>query len=217
MKTVTRLQRLYEAMLEALGPSHWWPGDTPFEIAVGAILTQNTNWKNVESAIQNLKQDNALDPAAILDMPPDHLGELIRPSGYFRMKANKLKNLAIFLRDEADMVIENLRDRDPQELRAKILTINGVGPETADSILNYALEMPVFVVDTYTGRIMQRHGLISEDCSYHELQNLFTDNLEPDPALFNEFHALIVRTAKDWCKKTSPRCESCHLAYDLEN
>ena len=170
----------------------------------------------MERAIGNLKAENTLDPASIRDMDPGRMEELIRPAGYYRMKTKKLKNLVAFLEDEADMVIENLRDRELTDLRPRILAVNGIGPETADSILNYALGMPTFVVDAYTARMMHRHGFIGEDCTYDELQALFMDNLEPDPALYNEFHALIVRTGKDWCKKTGPRCETCHLAFDLE-
>lgn len=203
-------------MLAALGPSHWWPGETPFEVAVGAILTQNTNWQNVEKAIANLKRDGSLSPQAIRDMDPQRLEALIRPAGFFRMKTKKLKNLVRFLEEEAGLDITALRDRDPFELRPKVLAVNGIGPETADSILNYALDMPAFVVDAYTGRMLHRHGLIGDEFSYDELQQVFTDNLEPSPALYNEFHALIVRTGKKWCKKKKPRCESCPLAFDLE-
>lgn len=216
MSTASRLHGLYDAMLEALGPSHWWPADSSFEVAVGAILTQNTNWKNVEKAITNLKEQDALSAEAIQNIAPEDLEKLIRPAGFFRMKTKKLKHFVSFLAAEADMHIENLREHEPYALREKLLRINGIGPETADSILNYALNMPAFVVDTYTGRIMHRHGLIDDEFSYDQLQELFTDNLEEDPAFFNEFHALIVRTAKDWCKKSSPKCDSCHLAFDLE-
>lgn len=216
MSTASRLQGLYDAMQAKLGPSHWWPGETPFEVAVGAILTQNTNWKNVEKAINGLKKADALSAEAIRDLPNETLEQLIRPAGFFRMKAKKLKNLVHFLEVEADMIIENLRDREPQELRPLILSINGVGPETADCILNYSLERPVMVVDAYTHRMMGRHGLIHEDCDYHQLQALFMDNLDHDAQLFNEFHALIVRIGKDWCKKTNPKCDTCPLAFDLE-
>ncbi len=203
-------------MLDTLGPSNWWPGETPFEIAVGAILTQNTNWANVEKAIVNLKADEALTPQAIKNISPQKLEQLIHPAGFFRMKTKKLKNLVRFLEIEAEFELDKLRNCEMEELRPKILAINGIGPETADSILNYALDMPAFVVDTYTGRMMHRHGLIAEEFTYDQLQSLFTDNLDPDPVFYNEFHALIVRTGNKWCKKTNPKCDSCPLAFDLE-
>ncbi len=203
-------------MFDALGPSHWWPGETPFEVAVGAILTQNTNWSNVEKAIINLKSDGSLTPKAIKNISAEKLEKLIRPAGFFRMKTKKLKNLVRFLETEAEFEINTLRNFEMEELRPKILAINGVGPETADSILNYALDMPAFVVDTYTGRMMHRHGLIAEEFSYEQLQSLFTDHLDPDPAFYNEFHALIVRTGNNWCKKSNPKCDCCPLAFDLE-
>ncbi|MGE4504967.1 MAG: endonuclease III domain-containing protein [Desulfovibrionaceae bacterium] len=215
MSTASRLVALYEAMSAALGPSRWWPGETPFEVAVGAILTQNTNWGNVERAIKALKEADALSPEALRELPEGEIEPLIRPAGYFRMKAKRLKNLVAFLEREADLRIENLRGRDLVELRPLVLGINGVGPETADSILLYALDMPTFVVDAYTARLCQRHGLIHEGCEYHELQALFTDHLPEDVRLYNEYHALIVRIGKDWCRKTKPRCEDCPLGFDL--
>lgn len=215
MNTAARLDTIYRAMSEALGPSHWWPGETPFEVCVGAILTQNTNWVNVERAIGNLKEADALTPEALRDMDPERMQQLIRPAGYFRMKTGKLKNFVAFLESEAEMAVENLRGRDMQEVRRALLTVNGIGPETADSMLLYALDMPSFVVDAYTARMMQRHGLIAEGCDYHELQSLFMDHLSEDVALYNEFHALIVRIGKDLCRKTGPRCENCPLGFDL--
>lgn len=191
-------------------------GGNAFEVAVGAILTQNTNWKNVEKAIFALKEADSLTPEAIADLPNEQLEQFIRPAGFFRMKAKKLKHLVQFLDDEAGMDIESLRDREIHALRPLLLGINGVGPETADSILNYALDMPIMVVDAYTHRMMHRHGLIAEDCDYDQLQSLFMYNFAASAPFFNEFHALIVRIGKDWCKKTNPKCESCPLSFDLQ-
>jgi endonuclease-3 related protein len=206
---------MYESMLSALGPSRWWPGDSPFEVAVGAILTQNTNWRNVEKAIENLKRSGKLSPRALYEIPAGELAALIRPAGYYSLKASRLKNFIAFLEKEAGLQIESLASEDPATLRPKILQVKGIGPETADSILLYALGMPSFVVDAYTARIMSRHGLVPEDASYHELQEYFMDALDADPAVFNEYHALLVRTGKDWCRKKAPLCEGCPLEKHL--
>lgn len=216
MRREPLLTALYDAMLGSLGPSGWWPGDTPFEIAIGAILTQNTNWKNVEKAIANLRAANVLDARAMDALPPGRLAELIRPSGYFRIKEKRIKNLLALLREECDYTIEALAERDLEELRPLILSVNGVGPETADCILLYALDKPTFVVDAYTRRILGRHALIPEDIGYEELREYFMDVLPHDPAQFGEYHALIVRVGKDWCRKPSPRCEDCPLQPFLE-
>lgn len=215
MKRLDQILVLYDSMLSALGPSEWWPGDSPFEIAVGAILTQNTNWRNVEKAIANLKSANVLNAPAMYELPADALADLIRPAGYYSLKASRLKNFLAFLKDEAELEIEALTARDLETLRSKLLQVKGVGPETADSILLYALDMPTFVIDAYTARIMSRHGLVPEDASYDELRDYFMDVLNPDPGVFNEFHALIVRTGKDWCKKKAPRCTGCPLESHL--
>lgn len=202
---------MYEAMLAALGPSHWWPGDTPFEIAVGAILTQNTNWNNVEKAIVNLKEQGLLTPAKMEKLPLDDLAKLIRPAGYFNVKAKRLSNFLRFLREEVDHDLLSLKKEPLEELRPKLLSINGIGPETADSILLYALGKPTFVIDAYTFRIMSRHGFVHEGMDYHELQSLFMDALPEDVAIYNEYHALLVRIGKDWCKKRDPQCDTCPL------
>ena len=202
---------MYKAMLEALGPSDWWPGDTPFEIAVGAVLTQNTNWKNVEKAITKLKQADSLTPQAMYALRPNELAELIRPAGYYNVKTTRLRHFLEFLRDEADWDMKNLKGGELYDMRPKILGINGIGPETADAILLYALEYPTFVVDAYTHRMLGRHGLTYEGTDYHELQSIFMDALPEDVALYNEYHALIVRVGKDWCKKKSGLCDTCPL------
>ncbi|QGY41171.1 endonuclease III domain-containing protein [Pseudodesulfovibrio cashew] len=211
MGTGAVIRDMYGALLDALGPSHWWPGDTPFEIAVGAILTQNTNWQNVEKAITNLKESGNLSARAMLELPPSELAELIRPAGYYNIKTKRLRNFLEFLRIEADYDLEALKVQPLHELRPKVLGINGVGPETADSILLYALEKPTFVVDAYTARLMGRHALAWEGIEYHDLQALFMDALPEDVALYNEYHALIVRAGKDWCKKKAGLCDTCPL------
>ncbi|WP_147821413.1 endonuclease III domain-containing protein [Salidesulfovibrio onnuriiensis] len=205
------LMDMYDAMLGALGPSHWWPGETPLEIAVGAVLTQNTNWKNVSQAIDNLKRAGLLDVKGLLALPVPELEEFIRPAGYFRLKAGRLRNLLAFIDREVDGDIGLLGDRDFSGLREALLGVKGIGPETADAILCYALDYPVFVVDAYTARMFQRHGLVPNEADYHELQAFVMDVLPRDVALFNEYHALIVRVGKDWCKKQKGLCETCPL------
>lgn len=217
MKRLNLLLNIHHAMLATLGPSNWWPGETPFEVAVGAILTQNTNWGNVEKAIANLKNEGALEPKTLYRLPRERLEECLRPAGYFRLKATRLRNFLEFLKDEAGLSMEALVGRDLPGLRERLLAVKGIGPETADSILLYALDAPVFVIDAYTQRIFSRHGLLPEDSDYHEIQSLFMDALPRDAALFNEYHALIVRTAKQWCVKKTPRCDGgCPLAPFLE-
>ena len=216
MSQADTLLAMYEAMHAALGPSFWWPGDTPFEIAIGAILTQNTNWQNVEKAIANLRKNGFLEAEAMHRLAVPELAELIRPAGYYNIKARRIFNFLHFLRDEAGYDLEALKGRRLKELRPKILGVNGIGPETADSILLYALEFPTFVVDAYTARLMGRHGLAWEDIDYYELQAIFMDALPVDVALYNEYHALIVRVGKDWCKKKSGLCETCPLQPFLE-
>jgi endonuclease-3 related protein len=217
MTTTATIRKMHAAMLAALGPSHWWPGDSPFEIAVGAVLTQNTNWGNVERAIANLKTADVLNPAAMLALEEGRLAELIRPAGYFNVKARRLRNFLTLLEAEAEAAEADLSATDlamlvgqaPDELRDKLLAVKGIGPETADSILCYALDLPYFVVDAYTARLAGRHGLTPEDVSYDELQETFADAL--DPADYNEGHALIVRIGKGWCRPKNPRCATCPL------
>ncbi len=212
MNRQSLLMNMFQAMLDSLGPSRWWPGDTPFEVAIGAILTQNASWTNVEQAIANLKSAGLFTPKAMYDLPEARLAELIRPSGYFRLKAGRLKNLLGFLKAECGFDITALAGRNLQAMREKFLAVRGIGPETADSILLYALDYPTFVVDAYTRRLLTRHGLLPEEATYDEMRDFFMDVLDPDPKLFNEYHALIVRTGKSWCKKATGRCEPCPLA-----
>lgn len=211
---------MYDAMLERLGPSGWWPGDTPLEVAVGAVLTQNTAWTNVEKAILGLRRAGLLENGqALLDAPLQLVEESIRPSGYFRMKAARLRDLMQFLAASCDFDLSALSPdagTHTGNLRDALLAVKGIGPETADSILLYAFGHPSFVVDAYTRRIMSRHGLLPEDVHYDELRDYFMDVLEPDARLFNEYHALIVRVAKEWCRKSNPRCSECPLQRFLE-
>lgn len=218
------IRHYFDALLGALGPSGWWPGETSFEVSVGAILTQNTNWGNVEKAIAALKTARALTPTAMRALATEELAELIRPAGYFRVKASRLGNFLDFLAREADgdeaalddPGLASLRRQELPRLREKLLAVRGIGPETADSILLYALGKPSFVVDAYTARLMQRHGLAPEETGYHELQDIFTSALPEDVALYNEYHALIVRVGKEFCKKSKPRCGECPLGGFLE-
>ena len=204
------LDEVYQRLHAAYGPQHWWPGESPFEVMVGAVLVQNTAWKNVERAIENLRDACLLSPQALYEVSIDELQELIRPAGYFRMKARRLRNLLDYLFDQHDGSLQAMFDNDAQSLRQGLLQINGIGPETADSILLYAADKPVFVVDAYTNRVLKRHGWIDYDADYHEIQEHFQANLETDIALYNEFHALLVRVGHLHCRKT-PKCDECPL------
>jgi len=206
-KTLTEIYRL---LYDAFGPQNWWPGETRFEIIVGAILTQNTNWKNVEKAVTNLKSARCLNPQEIHRMAPEQLAELIRPAGYYNVKAKRLKNFLDWLFEDYEGDVSNLEGVHTERLREEMLAIKGVGRETADSILLYALDRPVFVVDAYTARIAVRHELIEPDADYEQLRQLFESNLPEDVGLFNEYHALLVRAGKEFCK-TKARCAGCPL------
>lgn len=204
------LTEIYDTLYSHFGPRHWWPGDTPFEIAVGAILTQNTNWTNVEKAIANLKKAKALNAKTLHGLSHKKLASLITPAGYFNVKAKRLKNFLAFLLNHYNGSMKRMEVKDLAELREELLTVNGIGPETADSILLYALSKPVFVIDAYTKRILQRHNIISGEVTYHELQELFHKNIPQNVNLYNEYHAQIVMLGKDYCKP-KPRCEACPL------
>lgn len=205
------LWRMYKILADSLGPSHWWPGETPFEVAVGAILTQNTNWSNVQKAIHRLREQDLLQPEKMWSISEEELSQLIKPAGYFRLKSRRLKNFLSFLHAECDFYLQELGNMDMDALRPKLLEIKGIGPETADSILLYALGKPSFVVDAYTKRILNRHFLVHEDIDYHELRDFFMDRLPADASLFNEYHALLVRTGNSWCRKKNPVCNECPL------
>jgi endonuclease-3 related protein len=205
------LMAMYRSLFKAYGPQHWWPGDSSFEVMVGAVLTQNTSWTNVERAIAVLRRERLLTPARLDSIPTVRLAALIRPSGYYNIKAKRLKHLLRFIRDRYSGSLRKMFSDDPAGLRKNLLAVNGIGPETADSILLYAAALPFFVVDTYTKRILSRHGLISPAADYHRVQGLFMDNLPRDTRLYNEYHALIVRAGKEYCKKGAPLCEECPL------
>ena len=193
-----------------MGPQHWWPADSPFEVIIGAILTQNTSWNNVERAIQNLKGKKLLDPLKLYDVREGRLARIIKPSGFFNIKAKRVKHFMQFFFEHFQGSVEKMFAEDMLSLRESLLTVNGLGPETVDSILLYAGEKPVFVVDAYTKRIFSRHKLIPEEAVYHEIQELFMNNLDHDVKLFNEYHALLVYVGKHFCK-SKPRCDQCPM------
>jgi endonuclease-3 related protein len=204
------LMKIYHKLYQAYGPRHWWPGETSFEVMVGAILTQNTSWRNVEKAIQKLKAKRVLNPKGIHRLKRSQLASLIKSSGYYRMKADRLKSFIDFLFAEYGGDLKRMKKGALGEVREKLLGVKGIGPETADSIILYGLKKPIFVVDAYTRRVLSRHGVISEKASYEEIQKLFMDHLPLDEKLFNEYHALVVQVGKMVCKKT-PRCDICPL------
>jgi endonuclease III related protein len=210
--TKPQLEEIFQICYAKFGPQHWWPGETPFEVMVGAILTQNTNWGNVEKAIANLKRAGCLTPLRLKTISQKKLASLIRPSGYYNIKAKRLKNFINFLFQEFDGDLRQMKRVPLSELREKILAVKGIGPETADSILLYACQKPIFVTDAYTRRVLSRHGFVASDADYHSVQKLFMTQLEHDPKLFNEFHALFVALGKNFCKPT-PRCLDCPLNH----
>ena len=207
---MNKLKEVYKTLFKAFGPQRWWPGDTPFEIAVGAILTQNTNWGNVEKAIDNLKSARVLSAKKIHEMPAGDLAALIRPAGYFNIKAKRLKSFISFLMNDYHGSMATMKREDVHLLREKLLSVNGIGPETADSILLYALDKPVFVIDAYTKRVLSRHKIMDHDRSYEEFRGLFHSSLKKDLKLFNEYHALFVAVGKTYCKP-KPKCDRCPL------
>ncbi len=210
------LMAMYEEMLSALGPRGWWPGKTRFEVCVGAILTQNTAWRNVKKAIGNLKAAGVLDPKKMDTLDTGELARLIVPSGYYNIKAKRLKNFTGMLADEFGGSLTKLFRLPAMELRDKLLGVNGIGRETADSIVLYAAGKPMFVVDAYTRRIGSRHGLFPADADYETMRQYFTDRLPEDTQLFNEYHALIVCVGNRYCG-TTPACEECPLLRFLHN
>ncbi len=205
-----RLLLVYERLFDAFGPQHWWPGETPFEVIIGAILTQSAAWGNVEKAISNLKRANALDPGRIRDMPLQELALLLYPSGYYNAKAKKVKAFVQRLGEQFQDELGKLLALDEASLREELLSIYGIGEETADSIMLYAAGHPTFVVDAYSRRIVSRLGLAPAKESYRSYQGLFTVSLPKDTGLFNEYHALLVRLGKEVCRK-EPLCAQCCL------
>jgi len=206
-----QLRSLYERLLSAFGPQDWWPGDSPFEICAGAILTQNTSWENVGRAISNLKDKDLLRPRAIYELSRESLAQIIRPAGYYNVKAERLQNFVAFLMDECEGNLDDMFSKGLDILRPMLLDIKGIGPETADSILLYAGELPSFVVDAYTVRALMRHDFIDENADYEGVRSLFMDHLPVNVKLYNEYHALWVILGKNFCKKIKPRCDRCPL------
>jgi endonuclease III related protein len=204
------LQELYKRLFERYGPQGWWPGEGQFEIIVGAILTQNTNWGNVEKAIANLKAAGCLTPHALYAMDAGPLAELIRPAGYFNVKAQRLRQFLEWLFKQHDGDLDAVGQMSAERLREELLSIKGIGPETADSICLYAFAKPVFVVDAYTARILGRHGMIWPQAGYEEIREYFEGGLNRNVQLFNELHALLVRLGKEHCKP-KPICRGCPL------
>lgn len=204
------LQWLFDRLYQTYGPRHWWPGDTQFEVIVGAILTQNTAWRNVEKAIANLKRGRFLNPKALYALNRRKLAGLIRPAGYFNIKAARIKAFMKFLFFNYGGSLKKMFRTKTEDLRKELLGVNGIGPETADSILLYAGKRPIFVVDAYTRRILSRHALIDAGASYDEIQSLFMNCLPNQERLFNEYHALLVQLGKALCK-AKPDCQNCPL------
>lgn len=212
-----RLLLIFSILLEHFGQRHWWPGDTPLEISIGAILTQNCAWRNVERAIDNLKAGDMLDVEVLHRIDVDELAEVIRPSGFYNIKSRRLKSFIKVLAEEYDGSFQALGSCEAWSIRKRLLEIKGIGPETADSILLYALEKPVFVIDAYTKRFVTNHGLLDAgtDHAYSDLQQFFMENLPQDTYLYNEFHALIVRLCQSYCRKT-PVCAQCPLGSERQ-
>ena len=204
------LHDIFDRMFARYGGQHWWPADTPFEMMIGAVLTQATSWTNVEIAIAYLKGADALSPAAIRGMDTETLASLIYSSGFYNAKARKLKALAQFLGNAYADDIDAMRSEDGAKLRRELLGVKGIGEETADAILLYALEKPSFVIDAYTRRLISRLGIAPNSEAHSAYQKLFSDNLPQDTAMFAEYHALIVQHCKEACRKT-PVCEGCCL------
>ncbi len=209
--TTSRLAYIYDRLHDAYGPQHWWPGNSSFEVIVGAILTQSASWRNVEKALANLSAAGALSPQGIAALPESELARLIRPSGYFNAKTRKLKAFVEVVNERYGGDLERMVRAPADELRAALLATHGIGPETADSILLYAAGRPVFVVDAYTRRTFSRLGIAPVRDTYEGWQRLFMDALPADAPLLNEYHALIVRHGKDICRKR-PRCGECMLS-----
>lgn len=210
------LPLIYDTLYLKFGPQDWWPGDSKLEIIIGAILTQAVSWSNVEMAIDNLKAENLLNVKKLYEIDKNRLAELIKPSGYYNMKARKLKSFIEVIVNEYNSNIDDFGKGKPEQKRKELLEIYGIGPETADSILLYAYQKPVFVIDTYTKRILSRVNYIEKDISYERLQVLIENNIESNQELFNEYHALLVNLAKNYCLKSSPLCEECPLNKHYE-
>lgn len=210
-----RLLRLYAALFRHFGPQRWWPAKTPLEVAVGAILAQNTAWSNVERALKRLACVRLLNARRLHALSESELARLIRPAGTYRVKARRLKAFLAFLRARFDGRLDRLKTVPLGELRAELLSVSGIGPETADAILLYAAGRPIFVVDAYARRVLARHRLVPPAIGYEQLRAMFERHLPNDPALFNEYHALLVAVGKRHCR-SRPLCEGCPLRFDLK-
>jgi len=202
---------LYTRLFRFFGPQGWWPGESPFEVAVGAILTQNTNWRGAEKAITRLREADLLSPRKMAGLSQGRLASLIRPAGCYNVKSRRLMNFLLYLEGEHCFRMEELAAVPSEQTREGLLNVNGIGPETADSILLYAASQPCFVVDNYTRRILSRHHLVSPNASYEELQHYIVDRIPVDVSLYSEFHALLVRLGKEYCRPREPDCEGCPL------
>ena len=207
----SKLLDAYERLLNKFGPQQWWPGESPFEVMVGAVLVQNTAWRNVEHAIKNLHDAGVMEPKSLYVLAAEELAELIRPAGFFQVKAKRLRNLLEFVVEEYGGSLDAMFKTSLSTLREQLLAVNGIGPETADAILLYAGGLPTFVVDTYTHRILARHGWVGYESDYQEIKDYFESALPADAPLYNEYHALLVQAGKDYCKRTAPKCEACPL------
>ncbi len=207
-----RLLEIFDVLLGHYGPLFWWPADTPFEVCIGAILTQNTNWSNVEKAIANLKNEGLLSPQALREADAAHLADVIRPAGFFNVKCRRLKDFISYLFECCEGDLGRMFAGDWRELRKTLQNVSGIGPETCDSILLYAGQKPSFVVDAYTKRLFSRLGLLQGNEKYEVVRGMFMENLPGDVGLYNEYHALIVRHCKDFCRK-KPLCTRCPLRF----
>ncbi|MDD5129748.1 MAG: endonuclease III domain-containing protein [Candidatus Omnitrophica bacterium] len=206
-----RLGNIFKRLYAVFGPQYWWPADSVFEVIVGAILTQNTSWSNVEKAILSLKAKKLLDASRLYKLPQGKLAGLIKSAGCYNVKAARIKNFLKFFFDYYAGKVKLISKQELKSLRAQLLSVKGIGPETADSILLYAFKKPVFVVDTYTKRILSRHGLVDAKAGYAQLQDIFMRNLSKNAGMFGEYHALLVKLGKDYCRKQNPKCEVCPL------
>lgn len=206
------VREAYDRLFAAYGEQHWWPGEGPFEVLVGAVLVQNTAWRNVEKALENLREAGCLEARRLYKLPVAELAELIRPAGYYQVKAKRLRNLLQLLVEQFDASIETMFATPPDRLRELLLEVNGVGQETADAILLYAGNVPTFVADSYAHRVAARHGWLHFDADYASIKEFFEERLPAEPRLYNEYHALLVRVGKEHCKSSEAKCDGCPLA-----
>lgn len=213
MNVSNRIKEFYKSLYSRYGPQHWWPAESALECILGTILTQNTSWANVEKAFENLKARSLISIDKLDSIQTEKLANLIRPSGYFNQKAIKIKTFVSYVKKTYDGDLDKMLGQDTHKLREELLCIKGIGPETADSILLYALNKPVFVIDTYTYRVLSRHSIIPERTSYQDMQELLTNSLPIDVQIFNEYHALFVKVGKEHCKRKAI-CRGCPLEYD---